>query len=376
LGESRAAVETLRMELAQREKSATALNAANEKLQLEIEQTRQTIAGLESIRTDLINQNALKTSEISDLENRLSNESIARQSLVDEHRIVNDQAQITSKRLAALDTEVVGVRQKIALAEDEKRSLQNALEQALADMSRVSRQLTESNNALTGAQTQVTQLETRFAETDTERLRLLSALDEANERHRSENSTQTMRLDALQSRTTTAEKLLVEARTNLAARADEIRAFERKITDATIARNAAEKKLAQIEGAQQTQERMIKDLEQARTALVERNTALGKNVRTRENELVRAEEKIQSLNELVARLEADIQNSRSRAEKRSEDLTALLEHERMDRSVAEGALEATRKDNARLQRENARLEALVRHGSSAAGRGADSAVKG
>jgi chromosome segregation ATPase len=147
-----------------------------------------------------------------------------------------------------------------------------------------------------------------------------------------------MRLDALQSRAATAEKLLVEARSNLAARADELRIFDRKMTDATIARNAAEKKLAQLEGSQQTQERQIKDLEQARAALVERNTALGKNMRTRETELARAEEKIASTNDLISRMEAEIGANRSRTETRIEELNAQLERERMDRAVAEGAL--------------------------------------
>src|SRR5437868_21369 len=48
LGENRAAGEALRAELAQREKLAASLGANNEKLQLEIEQLRQTAAGLES----------------------------------------------------------------------------------------------------------------------------------------------------------------------------------------------------------------------------------------------------------------------------------------------------------------------------------------
>jgi crescentin len=369
LGESRTSVEAQRAELAQKEKLAASLTAANEKLQLELEQIRQTASGLESTRVDLLNENVLRNTEIATLQSRLSAESISRQALADEHRIVTDQAQAANKRLGTLETEIIAARQKIALADDERRSLQNALDQTLGEVSRLSRQLTDSNNALAGAQTRIAQLETSFAEADAERMRLVAALDEANERHRSESGAQTMRLDALQSRAATAEKLLTEARANLAARGDEIRSFERKMTDATIARNAAEKKLAQIEGAQQLQERQIKDLEQARTALLERNTALGKNMRTRETEFARAEEKIQSLSETIAHLEADIQANRARAEKRIEELNALLEHERMDRAVAEGALEATRKDNARLQRDNSRLEASLRQGGDDGRRG-------
>jgi|tagenome__1003787_1003787.scaffolds.fasta_scaffold20960111_3 crescentin len=362
LTESRTTADDLRQNLQQSEKTAASLSASNEKLQLDIEQLRQSVSGLEGTRIELINETSLKNTQIAELESRLSAESIGRQALADEHRIITDQAQSAAKRLGTLEAEIVAARQKIALSDDEKHSLQNALDQTLAEVSRASRQLTDTNNALAAAQTRRAQLESSFAEAEGERMRLVAALDEANERHRSESSAQAMRLEALQSRAATAEKLLVEARANLTARADEIRSFERKLTDTSIARNAAEKKLAQIEGAQQAQERQIKDLEQARAALLERNTALGKNMRTRETELARAEEKIQSSNDLIARLEADIQATRARAEKRIEELNALLEHERMDRSVAEGALEATRKDNARLQRENSRLEASHRHG--------------
>ena len=70
LGENRAAVEALRAELAQRDKLAASLAATNEKLQLEIEQIRQTASGLESTRIELLNENVLKNTEIADLQSR------------------------------------------------------------------------------------------------------------------------------------------------------------------------------------------------------------------------------------------------------------------------------------------------------------------
>jgi crescentin len=366
LSESRSTGEALRAELQQRERAAASLAAANEKLQHEVEATRQTVGSLDSTRIELLNEIANKNNEIADLETKLSAESISRHALADEHRLVSDQAQTSGKRLGVLEAEIVAARQKLALSDDERRSLHNSLDQTVNEVSRISRLLAESNNGLATTQTRLAQLETSLAETEAERTRLLAALDEANERHRAESSAQTMRLDALQSRAATAEKLLVEARSNLAARADELRIFDRKMTDSTIARNAAEKKLAQLEGSQQTQERQIKDLEQARAALVERNTALGKNMRTRETELARAEEKIASTNDLISRMEAEIGANRSRTETRIEELNAQLERERMDRAVAEGALEATRKDNARLARENTRLETAIRQADDVA----------
>jgi hypothetical protein len=63
---------------------------------------------------------------------------------------------------------------------------------------------------------------------------------------------------------------------------------------------------------------------------------------------------------MMTRLEIESEENRNRAEKRIAEINALLERERMERAVAEGALEAARKDTARLQRENAALDA-ARH---------------
>jgi chromosome segregation ATPase len=79
-----------------------------------------------------------------------------------------------------------------------------------------------------------------------------------------------MRLNALQSRAGTAERLLAEARQNLIARTEEVRALDPKSVEATIARNNAEKRMAQIGASHEAREQQIKDLEQARTALIER----------------------------------------------------------------------------------------------------------
>jgi crescentin len=79
--------------------------------------------------------------------------------------------------------------------------------------------------------------------------------------------------------------------------------------------------------------------------------------------LVRAEEKIAMLTERNGRLDADIQISRTNIETRVEELNSTLQRERMDRAVAKGALEAARKDNARLQSEVAALRSALRRGA-------------
>ncbi len=88
-------------------------------------------------------------------------------------------------------------------------------------------------------------METSFAEAYSERGRLAAALDEAKEQHQAERNSLNMRLDALQSRAATPERLLAEARQDLIARTEEVRAFDRKAVEATVAPNNSEKRLAQ-----------------------------------------------------------------------------------------------------------------------------------
>ena len=156
---------------------------------------------------------------------------------------------------------MAAAREKLALLEDEKRSLQVAIDGSLNETARLTRRLTESENTLTATRAQLGKVEASFAEAYAERGRLAAALDEAKEQHQAERNSLNMRLDALQSRAATAERLLSEARQNLIARTEEVRAFDRKSVEATIGRNNSEKRLAQIEASHDARERQIKDLD-------------------------------------------------------------------------------------------------------------------
>jgi len=363
LAENRSAYETLRTEFYQVEKKATLLESENERLREDLELARETGRGLESNRSELSNQIANQNAQISELERQLSQETTQRRSLSENKRTLTEQLDASEKRISELEGELAAARERVALLEDEKRSLQSAVDQSHNEIARLSRRLTESENTLAATRSQLGKVETNFAEAYSERGRLAAALDEANEKHQAEHNSLNMRLDGLQSRAATAEKLLAEARQNLIARTEEVRAFDRKSVEATIARNSADKRLAQIEAMHDARERQIKDLEQSRAALVERTTALTKTLKARETALARAEEKIQSLTERSGHLEADIQVSRTNIEKRVEDLNSALQRERMERAVVEGALEAARKDNSRLQSEVGALRSTLRRGA-------------
>lgn len=363
LAEARTSYETLRTEFYQVERRATAFEAEVERLREDLELSRETSRALESTRLELTDEINARNAQIAELDRQLAHESTQRRAVGEARRALQEQFDIAEKRMIGLEGELAAAREKLALLEDEKRSLQIAIDQALNETGRLTRRLTESENTLTATRAQLGKVEASFAEAYAERGRLGAALDEAKEQHLTERSSLNMRLDALQSRAATAERLLSEARQNLIARTEEVRAFDRKSVEATIARNNSEKRLAQIEAQHEGRERQIKEHEQARAALTERNNALTKTLKARDTALARAEEKIAALTERNGHLEADIQIIRTNIEKRVEDLNSTLQRERMERAVVDGALEAARKDNSRLQGEVGALRSTLRRGA-------------
>jgi crescentin len=336
------------------------LTRALERLREELEAAQQTGRSLEATRTELASELAAYRAETATLQRELAQETSHRQKLIEENQAFVEQADHAKKRILELEGEFAAAREKLILLEDENRSLQGSFEQAANETSRLSRQLSETETLLATTQARLAQAETTAVEINTERSKLATALEEANERHRVENNTLNTRVAALQSRAATAEKLLGEARQNLSSLTEEVRSFDTRAVEATIARNAAEKKLAQLEAAFEGHARQMKDLEQSRATLVERSNGLAKTLRTREAALARADEKIQLLSDRIGQLEADLVLSRTTVEKRVEELNTTLQRERIERAVVEGALEGARKEHARLQREMASLHARRR----------------
>ena len=74
-------------------------------------------------------------------------------------------------------------------------------------------------------------------------------------------------------------------------------------------------------------------------------------MKARETALAHAEDRVKSLTNRIEQLELDTAANRAKAEQQIAELNATIQRERMDRAVSEGALETTRRDYSRLQRE-------------------------
>jgi crescentin len=365
LAELRTNHEAVRAEFQALEKKAAELTSDNQSVRRELALVQQAARGLESDRAELTSEVVAARAEIANLESQLAQETANARALGEANQIFADHADSTDKRIVELQADCTLTREKLSLLETDKRSLQTALDQTLAESSRLSRRLAES--ALAAARTRLEQMEIGLASAENERTALCAARDETNERHQSEGYALNLRFEAMRSRAGTAEKLLSEVRQSLVARTEEIRVTERKVVEATIARNATEKTVERLAAARDALDTKVKELEQARTTLTERLNGLSETVKARETSLAHAEQKIKSLTDQVDQLEYETRTHRVKAAKRVEDLNEALQRARVEFAVAQGALETTRRDYARLQRGLSAEQAVQQSGAEVDG---------
>jgi chromosome segregation ATPase len=357
LNNTRAAHSKIRTEFAQAEKKIAAFETETTRLKEDLSAAQQILRATESVKAEQSVEIAAQRTKLLDLERRLQQEVLQKDAMRDEARRFAERVASADKRIVQLESETEAARQKVVLSDRERNSLQSSLDLSHEEVARVSRRLVEAEKAFASTHARLLQTEAGLAEANGERARFAAALDDATERHRAELTSHHARHETLKTRATATEKLLEEARRSMTDRADELRTFDRRLVEASLIRNTLEGKLGDIERAHAEREAQLQELEQIRNALIERNVALTKQVVAREAELNRTEEKALALNDQIGLLEHQLQSTQMSAEQQIESLTAELQREKLERSMAEGALETGRKDFARLLREISTLQA-------------------
>jgi crescentin len=356
LNNTRTAYGKLRNEVAELEKRAKFSEKECQALRQELTTTQNLLRTLEATKAEIAIDIAARRAQIVDLEARLAQETGEGKALREENRRLDERLSATDKRLAATESELNAARQRLLMLEDEKRAQEVSLNKISTEAARISRKLAETEASLTATQGRLRHVEGNFAELSTERARLTNALDDANERHEHELTTQRMRFDALQARAAASEKLLGEAREHLLARADEIRTYDRRAGELALERDALQARISELEAERIQRESEFTEVDQARATLMERSAALTRAYMAKEAALTRAEDTIAALNEQIAALEAARAAEKQATDQRIEELGASLRREQMQCSVVEGALETARKDFARLMREAKALQ--------------------
>ena len=345
--------ETLRADFQKLEARSTELKADNERLNKNLAAAVQKTSELESNRSEL--RGALTTARdaITTMTKQIEEHTAKIRALSDEKTALIERAEASDKKISGLEGELAQTRERISLLENDKGNLQTALDKTLGESSRVSRQLGETESALTQAKSRIQQIEGSLAAAEAERDKMIAACDEANERRQSEVYGLEIKLDGMRSRCDTAEQMLAAARQTVIGRSEALRAAEARSFEAGVARKEAEAKAEHLTAVSEARGEQIERLEHQVMELTERVRLTMASQTATESLLADAQEHVATLTGHVEHLQSEMIAQHTKAEEDFVQLSATLEHERAERTLAEAALERTRADHARLQQETA-----------------------
>jgi len=346
LHELRTSHEGLRSQLKELGRKLTAKDTECEGAHGALVLAQQTVETLQSRETDLASELESARARLSEAESQLARENDSVSMLTDHKRSLTDRLATANKQVIGMEAAIASMEEKLVLVSDENRLLQASVKQVVGENSSLSRRLAESTASLQKARLEAKQTKSALDVAEAEYAKLTAVVDEANDRHQAATRTVNVRLEAASSRTIAAEKLLAELRQNLLTRAEEVSALQSKLAEVIIARDSNDKMTESLKNDLQAKERQLQDSEQLRLKQVERCDNLEKAGKASAAELART----QSLIQRVAQLEADAEASRDVSEERIEELRSQLERERLERAVAEGALQKTRSNYSDLQR--------------------------
>ena len=363
LNNTRTAYGKLRNEVGDLEKKLAASDRECKQLRQDLTAAQALLHTLEATKTDFTIDLAAARAQIADLESNLAQRTGECLALREENRRLDERLVAVDKRVIAIESDLAAARQRMLVLEDEKRAQQVLLDKAGVEAARLQRKLTETEASFNAVQGRLRHAEAAINEASIERARLVTTLDEVNERHERERTGQNMRYDSLQTRSATLEKVVADARELLLARAEQIREYERRNGEISSERNTLHERVSSLQASLIQSESKYKEADQTRTAYMERNGALARTLTAREAALAEAKDSEATLADRLATLEAELANARQAAEHKINELELALGREKLERAVVEGALQTARKDFSRAMREVMALQ----HGPAAPG---------
>jgi crescentin len=351
LNNTRTAYGKLRNEVGDLEKKLAASDRECQTLRQDLAAAQSLLHTLESTKTDFSLDIAAARAQIAELEANLAQRTGECLALREENRRTDERLVAAEKRAIAIESDLAAARQRLLVTDDEKRAQQILLEKASVEAGRLTRKLAEAEASFNAVQGRLRHAEANINETSIERARLVTTIDEINERHERERTGQNMRFDSLQARAATLEKVVAESRELLLARAEQIREYDRRNSEIAAERNALQERASNLQAALIEFESKYKEADQTRSAYLERNETLVRALTAKKAALAQAVDANASFSDRVRALEAARAAEKQAAEQKIEGLDAALRREKQARALTEGALEAARRDFARLTRE-------------------------
>jgi crescentin len=243
------------------------------------------------------------------------------------------------------------VSQSRALVEAERGALERRAEAQTAELGQLGRAVAELEGRLSAESARARGLEASFQAAQADIERLTQAMDEQAANARVHLETAEMRLDTAQARAARLEDENGELNRQLQEAVTRDRSGERELADMRQRMERAEERTRALEADLSSVRQELLASEGARAAAVERSERLTETLQGRSADVKRLGDEAGALQARIASLETELAGERNAAADRARTLTDLIERERSEHSIAQGALESARKDRARLHLE-------------------------
>ena len=248
------------------------------------------------------------------------------------------------KRLQEVEQQRAALQDQNALMSQENRTLRTRSEEFVASASKLNRQLSDLQSRRDDLARRVEELEAAMAQETAAHTKLKAAHLDAAEAHRLTASNLREDVSGMASRSEAAERLLAEAREKLRERDAEIRGFEQRALESSLALKSKDVALADLDKDLTAARALHAETDTVRAALDQRSNELAKALEAKDAALQRAEQKIAMIEARMAEQTKAMDGERVVFEERLVKLQEQLEAEQAARAFAEGGLQAARQE--------------------------------
>lgn len=297
-----------------------------------------------------------RSSAADGLARQLAAEAERARLLADENAELRGQTEAYAQNVARLRRDLAEARELVGLLEAEHSRLQQTVEEQAARVAALSSASIELEQRAEAERQTSAELEQRLVAEQVARQKVESQREVDRSAHRSEIANLTLKVDGLTSRLATTEKILANARDQLAEKTEAWRLAERALKDATVERTAFERR---FEGANEEASRLasqVQELEGSRAELVDRCEMFTKALAAKETLVESANAKATILSNRIEQLIRRFEQERLDLETANRRVLEELENEKAERLLAQGALNIARESRSKLQKQYAALK--------------------
>ncbi len=300
-----------------------------------------------------------KAASLENIERQLFVETEQRVALATEVKALRVEAGNSDTALSQAEHDIRGLREKVETVTDENRRLQQLSEDQAVELASVRARLDESESQWEADRDRLRRTQSELATERADRERFQTQYETEAAQHRNDRAGISAKFEAGNARIASMEQTLAQVHRQLRDKDEIIRANERAIKEATIARTTAERRLETLQTDADRQRERFSELQNQRAEASSRVEMLTKALAAKDLTIDQVNARNTQLAERADQLNARFEAARSEFETASRRLAEDLENERSERLLAQGALDIARESRAVLQKQH---DALKRAG--------------